>query len=127
MTGAPKADPVETRVDRWLWAVRAFPSRTAATASCTAGQVRVDDDVVKPSSKVSAGARVVVRRGGHERILEVVRPIDSRVGAPIAVTCFVDHTPPAPDDDSAGDFARERGAGRPTKRDRRQLDRLRER
>jgi ribosome-associated heat shock protein Hsp15 len=65
---------------------------------------------------------------GHRRVLEVARLVEKRVGAPIADACLIDHSPPRP---PAGQqtpvFDRDRGAGRPTKRDRRQLDRLRRR
>jgi ribosome-associated heat shock protein Hsp15 len=122
-------DGIETtRVDRWLWAVRLAPSRSAATAECRAGHVRVNGAVAKPSAAVRAGDRVDVRVERGQRNVEVVEVIDKRVGAPIAVTCYVDHSPPPPPSDAtAPAFRRERGTGRPTKRDRRDLDRLRHR
>ena len=87
--------------------------------------------VAKPATHVSAGDRIEVRLHGRQRIVEVVRPIDKRVGAPIAVTCYIDHSPPPEETGPPGSrvaFAeRDRGAGRPTKRDRRQLDRWRPR
>jgi ribosome-associated heat shock protein Hsp15 len=76
---------------------------------------------------VTPGDRVVARLHGAERDVEVVEVIDKRVGAAIAVTCFVDHTPPVPEVDRIRVAERERGAGRPTKRDRRELDRWRDR
>jgi ribosome-associated heat shock protein Hsp15 len=84
--------------------------------------------VAKPSSIVRAGDRVDVRVEHGHRNLEVVEVIDKRVGAPIAGTCYIDHSPPPPSNDAtASAFRREPGAGRPTKRDRRDLDRLRHR
>jgi ribosome-associated heat shock protein Hsp15 len=75
---------------------------------------------------VKIGDRVEARVGSRERILEVVRVIDKRVGAPVAAECVVDHSPPPPDRLSEPAIAvRERGAGRPTGRDRRALDRAR--
>ena len=71
---------------------------------------------------------MTVRLHGRERQLEVVRVIEKRVGAPIAAECLLDHSPPPPEPEHAGPTAtRDRGAGRPTKRDRRALDRLRDR
>ena len=112
------------RVDQWLWAVRVFKTRSAATEACRARHVCVNGTVVKAATQVRVGDRVEARIGGRERVLEVTRVIDKRVGAPQAVGCLIDHSPPAPERD-ARVFARERGAGRPTKQERRELDRLR--
>lgn len=114
----------ETRVDRWVWAVRLYPSRSAATAACQAGHVRVNGATAKPAAKVRAGDRIEARVGRVERVVEVVQVIERRVGAPIAAGCLVDHTPPPPTPPPPT-FERERGSGRPTKRDRRDIDRLR--
>src|SRR5438128_352729 len=113
------------RVDVWLWAVRIYKTRSAATAACRGGHVRVNRAAVKASSHVKVGDRVeaFVER---ERILEVAVVIDKRVGAAVAATCLVDHSPPAPVVRRQPPmFIRERGTGRPTKRERRELDRLR--
>lgn len=113
------------RVDVWLWAVRLYKSRSAATAACRAGHVRVDRRAAKASTPVSVGDRVEAVMD-RLRVLEVVAVIDKRVGAPVAATCFVDHSPPAPVARREPPvFRREQGAGRPTKRERRELDRLR--
>jgi ribosome-associated heat shock protein Hsp15 len=116
---------VETaRVDQWMWAVRIFKTRTAATDACRGGHVRVNGHPAKAASPVRVGDRVTTRVHGWERELEVVKVIDKRVGAPEAAECLVDHSPErAAADDLA--FQRDAGAGRPTKRDRRQIDRLR--
>lgn len=117
-----------TRVDRWLWAVRLYKTRGAATEACRGGHVRVNGATAKPATVVRAGDRVEATAHGRHRILEVVRVVDKRVGAPVAAECLVDHSPPPPPREQiAPTFARDRGAGRPTKRDRRQLDRLRTR
>ncbi len=126
MEGVAPSDLTETRIDRWLWAVRQFKTRSEATKACTAGHVTVNGRPAKPAATVRAGDRVSARVHGIQRELEVVRIIDNRVGAPIAATCLVDHTPPPPPEDpDAPIWERDRGMGRPTKRDRRQLDRLR--
>lgn len=112
-------------MDIWLWAVRLYKTRSAATAACRGGHVRVNRAAAKAATPVKLGDRVeafVVR----ERIFEVAVVIDKRVGAAVAATCLVDHSPPAPVVKRAPPvFVRERGAGRPTKRERRELDRLR--
>lgn len=117
-----------TRVDRWLWAVRLFKTRAAATDACRGGHVRVNDVAAKSAAPVRVGDRVEVLVHGRRRVLEVARVIDKRVGAPAAAECLVDHSPPPPPADHPGPvFGRDQGAGRPTKRERRQLDRLRRR
>jgi len=111
-------------VDVWLWAVRIYKTRSAATAGCRGGHVRVNRAPAKASTPVKVGDRVeaFVER---TRILEVVTVIDKRVGAAVAATCLVDHSPPVPVVKRMPRvFVRERGTGRPTKRERRALDRL---
>ena len=79
----------------------------------------------KPSTKVRAGDRVDARIADRERVVEVVRPIESRVGAPVAVTCYVDHSPPPVVTEVRPGIMDVRGEGRPSKRLRRELERLR--
>jgi ribosome-associated heat shock protein Hsp15 len=114
------------RVDRWLWAIRLFKSRSEATDACRSGHVKVNGRNAKPAATVDVGDRVEARIHGRDRIVEVVQTINNRVGAPIAVECYVDHSAPAPPRE-ATTAPRERGAGRPTKRERRQIDRWRSR
>ncbi|MCE6996542.1 RNA-binding S4 domain-containing protein [Saccharothrix sp. S26] len=116
-----------TRVDRWLWAVRLTKTRSDAAAACRGGHVRVNDKPAKPATSVSPGDEVRARVGDTTRIVEVVRVIQKRVGAADAVGCFIDRTPPPPPPTEAPApvARRERGAGRPTKRERRVLDRFR--
>lgn len=116
-----------TRVDRWLWAVRLFKTRAAANEACRGGHVRVGDARAKPSTPVAVGDTIRVRVGDRERIVEVARLLDKRVGATVAAECLVDHSPPPPPQDPlAGQVpVRDRGAGRPSKRERRQLERAR--
>ncbi|MFP5322798.1 MAG: RNA-binding S4 domain-containing protein [Acidimicrobiia bacterium] len=113
-----------TRIDRWLWAVRLYKTRSDATRACTGGHVELDGRTVKPAQQVRPGDRVRARVGDRERIVEVVRIIEKRVGAPVAVECYVDYSPPPPERPLQALFGeRERGAGRPTKRERRQIER----
>src|SRR5579862_8397789 len=112
------------RVDRWLWSIRLYRTRTDATAACRAGHVAVNGAGAKPATRVRAGDRVEARTHGRDRVFEVVEPLERRVGAARAAECALDHSPPAAARLEEV-FAREPGAGRPTKRERRQLDRLR--
>ncbi len=115
-----------TRIDRWLWAVRVLKTRAESTNACRAGHVRVNGKAAKPATPVRAGDHVQAVVHGRERVLEVVRVIDKRVGAALATECLVDHSPPVPErEDRSPVSARDPGSGRPTKRDRRQLDRFR--
>lgn len=115
-----------TRVDSWTFAVRLYKSRTKAAAACRGGHVKVNGDSAQASHKVVPGDRVqVTGTMGRMWILEVVDPISKRVGEPVARKCYIDHSPPAPSREVLASMPRrERGAGRPTKRDRRELDRL---
>jgi ribosome-associated heat shock protein Hsp15 len=80
----------------------------------------------KPAAPVKVGDTVRARLGGRDRILEVARLLDTRVGAELAAACLIDRSPPPPPRDPlAGLGPRHPGAGRPTKRDRRQLDQAR--
>jgi len=112
-----------TRVDRWLWAVRLTKTRTDAAAACRGGHVRVNDRPAKPATTVSPGDEVRARVGSTIRIVEVARVIQKRVGPADAATCFIDRTPPPPTEPPVAH--RDRGAGRPTKRERRILDKFR--
>jgi ribosome-associated heat shock protein Hsp15 len=116
-----------TRVDAWLWSVRLFRTRAAAADACRSGHVRVNGRSAKPATPVHVGDRVEARVASTRRELQVVSPLRRRVGAAEAVLAYVDLAPAAPPDPSPGPpgARRERGSGRPTKRDRRQLDRLR--
>jgi ribosome-associated heat shock protein Hsp15 len=115
-----------TRVDRWLCAVRLHTTRTAASDACLGGHVTVNDRSAKPSTPVRIGDRVRTRVGQRERIVEVVRVIDKRVGPKVAVECLIDHSPPyEPEDYLPPLFVRDRGSGRPTKKDRRDMNKLR--
>jgi ribosome-associated heat shock protein Hsp15 len=112
-----------TRVDRWLWAVRLTKTRPDAADACRGGHVRVNGKPAKPSTTVSPGDEVRARVGDRTRIVDVVRVIQKRVGAADAVTCYLDRTPAPPSASLPPVAVRDRGAGRPTKRDRRMLDR----
>ena len=118
-----------SRLDAWLWAVRVYKTRSLATAAVRGGHVRVNDLLPKASQHVVAGQVIRVRKDQDERILEVVDPsLAKRVSAPLAQAAYIDRTPerPPPIPEMVGRVAvRDRGAGRPTKRERRAIDKLR--
>ncbi|EWM11674.1 MULTISPECIES: RNA-binding S4 domain-containing protein [unclassified Kutzneria] len=114
-----------TRVDRWLWAVRLTKTRSDAAAACKGGHVRVNDRPAKAATSVSPGDEVRARVGDKTKVVEVVRVIQKRVGAADAATCFIDRTPAPPPEAAIPVARRDRGAGRPTKRERRVLDKFR--
>jgi ribosome-associated heat shock protein Hsp15 len=114
------------RVDSWTWAVRLFRTRSLATASCRAGHVRVNGERAKSAQPVRIGDEVRVRSAGFDRVFVVSRIVTKRVGASVAAECFIDQTPPpTPREEVALTPVRERGAGRPTKRERRDIEKLR--
>lgn len=112
-------------MDRWLWAVRLTKTRPDAATACRAGHVRVNDRPAKPATTIAPGDEIRARVHDVTRIIEVVKVIQRRVGAADAATCFIDHTPAPPPEAAIPVARRERGAGRPTKRERRVLDAFR--
>ena len=117
------------RLDKWLWAVRLFKSRALAADAIRAGSVEINARPAKPAREVHAGETVTVRQGLVLRTLRVMAAPDSRVGAKLVAHYCTDLTP-------ASEFekvreqrmqhvlARAKGSGRPTKRERREVDRL---
>ena len=115
-----------TRIDRWLWVARVFKTRSLATAACAGGHVTVDGQSAKASKLVRPGVEVEVRTAAGLRILEVVAVVERRGPASEAKKLYVDHSPPPPPREIVPQVAtRERGLGRPSKRERRLIDKLR--
>jgi ribosome-associated heat shock protein Hsp15 len=83
-----------TRIDSWLWAVRLLKTRGLAAKACRAGHVQINGERAKPAAPVKVGDTVRARVGERERIVEVTRLLHTRVGADIAVTCYIDNSPP---------------------------------
>ena len=120
------AELTSGRVDSWAWAVRLFKTRSAATSACRAGHVRINGERVKAAQTLRIGDEVRIRSAGFDRIVVVKSLVVKRVGAVVAAECFDDLTPPPPPRETVALVAvRDRGAGRPTKRERRDVDRLR--
>jgi len=111
------------RVDKWVWAARCFKTRSKATAACNAGHVRIDGERVRASRPVKPGDVVEVDTGARELVLEVVALADRRGSASVAQSLYNDLTPP-PEPYQPPVMIRERGSGRPTKRERRKLQQL---
>lgn len=113
------------RIDVWLWAVRIFKTRSLAAEAVRAGHVKIDGKAVKPAAQVVPGETVRVWKDHRELILEVAATVTKRVGALIARSCYIDHSPlPPPRELFAAPPVRDRGTGRPTKKERRETDRL---
>ena len=114
------------RIDKYLWAVRVFKTRTLATEACKKGKVTVDDMPAKPSRTISTGDVIQVKKMPVVYSYRVIDPIEKRVGAKI-VENFVENVTPEAELhklEMQDDFfvKRDRGAGRPTKKERRLLD-----
>src|SRR5687768_279017 len=124
-------DPMgEVRLDKWLWAVRLYKTRSLATAACRAGHVKIKGEAVKPSRSVRVSEVINVRTGELNRTVKVAGLIERRVGAKLVEQYIEDQTPAAEYLRVAEDRLqprapqRARGAGRPTKKERRQLENL---
>jgi ribosome-associated heat shock protein Hsp15 len=118
------------RLDKWLWAVRVFKTRSLAIAACRGGHVKVGGANVKPAHEVHTGEVVVARAGEITRTLKVLGAPASRIGAPRVPEFVEELTPPAELERKASaptlppPVFRRKGSGRPTKRERRALDQL---
>jgi ribosome-associated heat shock protein Hsp15 len=119
----------DVRIDKWLWAARFFKSRTLAAAACNGGKVHVNGDAAKPSKTVRPGDLLRVTLPRIRRIVRVTALAERRGGAGDAAVLYDDLTPPPPPREARpGPPAyRPPGAGRPTKRERRRIDRLADR
>jgi len=125
----PRTDPSPpkgVRLDRWLWAARMFKTRGQATKACAAGHVKIDGRSMKASRLVTVGLTIDVVTTGGARILEVLALGERRGPYSEAKLLYEDHTPPPPEKTKGLEIGhdRARGEGRPSKRDRRLLDRL---
>ena len=125
------AETHNTRIDKWLWAVRIFKTRAQATEACVGGKVKIDGTAVKASRKIKQGETLLVRKGVIKYMYKVLKIAEKRMGAKFIIDFVEDLTP---DDERAKLKSshkqplqtREKGRGRPTKRERRKIDQLRE-
>lgn len=121
----------QVRIDKYLWAIRFFKTRTLATTACNAGKVKINGQSIKPAYKVKVGDVFSVRKNHQVLTIEVLQVIEKRVGAKIAVECYKDITP---EEDKVNihrsafytNERRDRGTGRPTKKERRDIQEFKE-
>lgn len=117
----------KVRIDKYLWAIRIFKTRSLATDACKAGKVKLDQTSVKPSVEVKVGETYHIQKDQQKIIIKIQKLIDKRVDAKNAVLCYEDLSPK---DDTpryhsvftVPVFKRQRGTGRPTKKERREID-----
>lgn len=119
----------KVRIDRWLWAVRIFKTRGDAAEACRGGHVKIGEESVKPARMVAVGELVRVTKDDILRELRVVGLLEKRVGAKLVPDYMEDLTPPERFEQKRETLAqavlrRDSGTGRPTKKDRRQMDEL---
>ncbi|MGB5554283.1 MAG: RNA-binding S4 domain-containing protein [Flavobacteriaceae bacterium] len=115
------------RIDKYLWSTRYFKTRTIASTACKKGQVKINGQVAKPSREVYATDKIVVRKDQINYELTVLDTPDSRVGAKLVDIYRKDTTPKEAFEHNellqySKDYYRKKGAGRPTKKDRREID-----
>jgi len=119
----------EVRIDKYLWAIRVFKTRTDATDACKGGKVKVGQVNAKPSKAVQPGDILHVRKGAITYIYKVIQPLEHRVGAKL-VSQYAENLTPAAELDKLRApvesffLTRDRGAGRPTKKDRRDIQQI---
>ena len=119
----------EVRLDKYLWSIRAYKTRSEATTACNGGKVRLNGADVKPSKAVKVGDVIVVRKGSVTYTYKVLALVDKRQG-PKLVPQYAENLTPQEELDKLHApvetffLKRDRGAGRPTKKDRRQMDEL---
>ncbi len=117
------------RIDKYLWAIRLFKTRSLATDACKAGRIKLNGQNLKPSAIVKIGEIYQVSKGNEKKVIQVIELLNNRVESKIAVTKYKDLTP---EEEThafksmfhAPSLKRDRGSGRPTKKDRRETDDL---
>lgn len=124
-------DKEKLRIDKYLWAIRIFKTRTLASDACKAGRVKLENQNIKPSHEVKVGETYQVSKGIDRKIFIVTGLLESRVDAKKAVDFYKDVTPVEQTQAFKSMFhapllKRDRGTGRPTKKDRREIDELKD-
>ena len=121
---------LEIRIDKWLWMVRIFKTRSLATEACNAGKVKINGNNVKPSKDVKTNEIYNIKIGQLDKTVQVIGTPKNRVGAQLVPQYYTDLTPQEEYDRvkmlNTSFERREHGVGRPTKRDRRQIEYLKE-
>lgn len=119
------------RVDKYLWAIRLFKTRTLASDACRAGRVKIDGQSIKPSHEVKVGEVYQVSKGTERKMIKVTGLLASRMDAKTVINFFEDQTPFEQTNQFKSMFhapviRRDKGTGRPTKKDRRDIDGMKE-
>ena len=117
----------DARIDKYLWAIRAFKTRTDATDACKGGKVKIAGVNAKPSKEVKPGDILSVKKGSVTYTYKVLQPLERRVGAKLVPEYALNLTPAAELEKLLAPvekffITRDRGAGRPTKKDRREIE-----
>jgi ribosome-associated heat shock protein Hsp15 len=125
------AEKEKLRIDKYLWAIRAFKTRTLASDACKAGRIKLEGQNIKASREVKIGEVYQVAKGIERRVIKVTGLLENRVDAKTAVNFYEDITPVEQTQAFKSMFQapilkRDRGAGRPTKKDRREIDDLKD-
>ena len=120
---------MEVRIDKYLWAIRVFKTRTEATEACNGGKVKVGGVNAKPSKNVQPGDIITIRKGAVSFEYQVIQTLGKRVGAKLVPDYALNLTPQEELDKLKAPVetffvTRDRGAGRPTKKDRREIEQL---
>jgi ribosome-associated heat shock protein Hsp15 len=117
------------RLDKWLWAVRLFKTRSLASDACRGGKVKINGENAKPSREIKTGEIIEIQLTGIKKTVEVLQPTKNRVSAKLIIDLVKDLTPP--EEYERLEFMhqmkteqRDRGTGRPTKKDRREITRI---
>src|SRR3569833_3476564 len=115
------------RIDKYLWSIRVFKSRTLAADACKAGRVKLDGQNIKPSHEVKVGEVYQVSKGPERKVIRVTGLLENRMDAKSVVNFFADETPVEQTNQYKSMFhapllKRDRGTGRPAKRDWREID-----
>jgi ribosome-associated heat shock protein Hsp15 len=125
------AEKEKLRIDKYLWAIRVFKTRTLASDACKAGRVKLDNQNIKPSHEVKVGETYQVSKGIERKVIVVTGLLENRVDAKTAINFYQDVTPVEQTQAFKSMFQapllkRDRGTGRPTKKDRREIDDLKD-
>jgi ribosome-associated heat shock protein Hsp15 len=123
------AESQKLRIDKYLWAIRIFKTRSLATEACKAGRVKIKGNAIKPSYEVKIGDQISIQKGSERKVVQVTGLLTNRGDAKIAALHYTDITPVEETSSYQKQFnapvlIRDRGTGRPTKKDRRELDDL---
>lgn len=117
----------KVRIDKWLWAIRIYKTRTLASDACKAGKVKINGKSVKPSYNLQVGETIHIQKGINKKIYKALNLIEKRVAASLAAEAYEDLSPPEIQEKKTYSAffhypGRDKGAGRPTKKERRDMD-----